>query len=214
VNPARPEWQVVVLTGGGSRRMGRDKATLHVAGASLLDRTLAGIPADVSVVVAGPRVAVDRPGVRFVQEDPPGGGPVAGLEAALSLVTEPVVVVLATDLPLVGGLPMSLATALSRHGGQENGSDAVLAEDASGRPQQLCAAYRTGALRRAIEETGPAAGGAMRDVVARLRVDTVNVLGARKGTGGSPEVDPTWDIDTPEDVQRLTEILDQIPPNP
>jgi molybdopterin-guanine dinucleotide biosynthesis protein A len=214
VNAARPEWQVVVLTGGGSRRMGRDKATLDVAGTSLLDRTLAGVPDEIPVVVAGPPVAVGRDGVRFVREDPPDGGPVAGLEAALSLVTTPVVVVLATDLPLVGGVPGLLATALSTDDGPENGSDAVLAEDASGRAQQLCAAYRTAALRRAIDEAGPAAGAAMRDVVARMRVDTVNVTALQESAGEPTKVDPTWDIDTPEDVQRLTEMLDQIRPNP
>ena len=49
---------------------------------------LEGVPADVDVVVAGPPVAVARSGVRFVQEDPPGGGPVAGLDAALAVVTD------------------------------------------------------------------------------------------------------------------------------
>lgn len=203
------EWQVVVLTGGGSRRMGRDKATLDVAGASLLDRTLRGVPAEVAVVVAGPAVTVDRGGVRFVQEDPPGGGPVAGLDAALPLVTAPVVVVLATDLPLIGALPEALASGLVGEGPAVD-ADAVLAEDVSGRPQQLCAAYRTEALRRAIAEAGPAAGAAMRDVVARLQMSTVRVPAA------SPvgAVDPTWDIDTPEDVQRLAELLAQTRPDP
>ena len=89
-----PPWAVIVLTGGGSLRMGQDKATLDVAGATLLDRTLDGIPAAIDVIVAGPPVAVTRAGVRFVQEVPPGGGPVAGIDAALVSVTEPVVVVL------------------------------------------------------------------------------------------------------------------------
>jgi molybdopterin-guanine dinucleotide biosynthesis protein A len=203
VNPTAPQWQVVVLTGGGSRRMGRDKATLDVGGASLLDRTLAGVPADVPVVVAGPAVSMDRPGVRFVQEDPLGGGPVAGLEAALALTSTPVVVLLATDLPLIGTLPELLAAELAGDDSADPPLDGVLVEDASGRPQQLCAAYRTSALRRAIAETGPANGAAMRDVVSKLRTSTMSVL----AVGGTTEVDPTWDIDTPDDVQRLTELL-------
>lgn len=131
---AVPAWAVVVLTGGGSRRMGQDKATLDVAGATLLDRTLGGIPAGIDVIVAGPPVAVARSGVRFAQEDPPGGGPVAGLEAALTTVAAPVVVVLATDLPLVGTLPEGLVQALldTDEGGRV--PDAVLAADATGRP--------------------------------------------------------------------------------
>lgn len=202
------QWQVVVLTGGGSRRMGRDKATLDVGGASLLDRTLGGIPAEISVVVAGPPLAMDRHGVRFVEEDPLGGGPVAGLEAALTLVTAPVVVVLATDLPLVGALPGALVDALGGDDRSHPPTDAVLATDASGRPQQLCAAYRTDALRRAIADEGVTHGAAMRSVVARLQTSTISGSDGA-GRGDDAEVDPTWDIDTPDDVQRLTELLDQ-----
>ena len=156
---ANPEWAVIVLTGGGSRRMGRDKATLDVAGTSLLDRTIADVPAGIPVVVAGPPAPVARRGVVFVQEDPPGGGPVAGIDAALAAVSAPVVVVLATDLPLVGALPSGLAEALldARRDDADATRDALLAADASGRPQQLCAAYRADALRRAIADNGSGA---------------------------------------------------------
>jgi molybdopterin-guanine dinucleotide biosynthesis protein A len=182
--------------------MGRDKATLDVAGSTLLDRTLAAVPTDIAVVVAGPPVAMARNGVQFVQEDPPGSGPVAGLDAALAVVTAPVVVVLAADLPMVGVLPQQLVAELAaRSDGSSDAPEAVLAEDASGRPQQLCAAYRSDALRRAIAENGPTTGAAMRSVIARLRTSTVGIA-----TVG---VDPTWDIDTPEDLQRLVELLDE-----
>ncbi len=200
---------MIVLTGGRSRRMGRDKATLDVAGGTLLDRTLDGVPADIDVVVAGPPVAVARSGVRFVQEDPPGGGPVAGLDAALALVTAPVVVVLATDLPLVGTLPAGLAQALLDGDDGDRAPDAVLAVDASGRPQQLCAAYRVDALRRAIADNGPANGAAMRSVVDRLRTSTLSTMALREVRGETVEVDPTWDIDTPEDLHALEDLFGQ-----
>ena len=190
--------------------MGRDKATLDVAGVTLLDRTLAGLPAEVDVIVAGPPVAVARSGVRFVQEDPPGGGPVAGIDAALAAVSAPVVVVLATDLPLVGTLPASLVDALANGDDGAPGPDAVLALDAAGRPQQLCAAYRTDALRRAIDENGSANGAAMRSVVARLHMSTpLSVIAVREVRGETVEVDPTWDIDTPEDLHALEHLFDE-----
>ena len=206
---AVPAWEVIVLAGGGSRRMGRDKATLDVAGVSLLDRTLAGVPADVAVIVAGPPVAVARPGLRFVQEDPPGGGPVAGVAAALAAVTASVVVILATDLPLVGTLPTDLVHALLDSDGAVPASDAVLAVDASGRAQQLCGAYRSDALRRAIADGGSAHGAAMRSVVARLNTASLSVVALREARGETVEVDPTWDIDTPEDLHRLEALLDE-----
>lgn len=200
-NPAG--WAVIVLTGGHSRRMGRDKATLDVGGTTLLDRTLAGVPLGVPVVVAGAEVAVARIGVRFTQEDPPGGGPVAGVEAALDVVAAPIVVVLATDLPLVGALPALLARML---GDADVAVDAVLAVDASGHAQQLCAAYRTDALRRAIAAGGQSAGAAMRSVVGRL---TTATLPAARGLAGA--ADPTWDIDTLEDLHALENLLHQRP---
>ena len=201
--------------------MGRDKATLDVAGASLLDRTIADVPPGVPVVVAGPSVTVARQGVVFVQEDPPGGGPVAGILAALPAVTAPVVVVLATDLPLVGTLPSELADALldaapDADADADATPDALLAADASGRPQQLCAAYRADALRRAIADNGTAHGAAMRAVVERLRASTLTTISDTapyESPGSHPQVDPTWDIDTPEDLHRLEELLTDDPPD-
>ncbi len=204
---AVPPWSAVVLTGGGSRRMGQDKATLNVAGVTLLDRTLAGLPADVDVIVAGPPVDIARSGVRFVLEDPPGGGPVAAVDAALAAVRAPVTVVLATDLPLVGTLPTQLVRALLDTDDDARPPDAVLAVDASGRAQQLCGAYRTAALRRAIDEGGPVSGSAMRSVVERLNTSTLSVLAVREVRGATVEVDPTWDIDTPEDLHALNDLF-------
>lgn len=180
--------------------MGRDKATLEVAGRTLLARTLQGVPVNVPVVVAGPRAPLDRDRVTFVQEDPPGGGPVAGLDAALAHVTTPTVVVLATDLPFAGHLPETLARTLRE---EEPVVDAVLAADADGRPQQLCAAYRSESLRRAVTEQGSVVGAAMRTVLEHLTTVAVSVLALVDGV----EQDATWDIDTPQDVELLVELL-------
>jgi molybdopterin-guanine dinucleotide biosynthesis protein A len=90
---------VIVLTGGNSRRFGRDKATERIAGASMLNHVLAGIPPDIPVVVVGPTPQdISRP-VLVTREDPPGGGPVAGIIAGLEFVSSPVCCVIATDMP-------------------------------------------------------------------------------------------------------------------
>jgi molybdopterin-guanine dinucleotide biosynthesis protein A len=89
-----------------------------------------------------------------------------------------------------------------------------LAADASGRPQQLCAAYRTDALRRAIADNGPVHGAAMRAVVERLRVSTLATSTLRDGALKRSQIDPTWDIDTPEDLQRLQTLLTEDPTDP
>lgn len=90
---------VIILTGGASSRMGEDKALLDWNGRAAIDR-LAQLAKDVEashVVTAGAR-AFNLP---FAVEDPPGGGPVAGLVAAAMRFEDHCarVLVLAVDAP-------------------------------------------------------------------------------------------------------------------
>lgn len=75
----------IVLSGGTGRRLGGvDKGALELGGLTLLARAVATMAeiAD-SVVVVGPETQADR-SVSFVREDPPFGGPAAGLLAGAS----------------------------------------------------------------------------------------------------------------------------------
>lgn len=75
----------VILAGGRSRRLGRvRKPQLEFRGRTLLDHALvAGRGACHQVVVGPPELSVP-PGVRRVREDPPFGGPVAGIGAGVA----------------------------------------------------------------------------------------------------------------------------------
>ena len=88
----------VVLAGGRSRRMGRDKALVEMAGSALIE-WVSNALGEVSerVVVAGrPEGWAEHEGV----VDPPGlGGPLAGLVAALQLGSD--LLVVAVDQPWV-----------------------------------------------------------------------------------------------------------------
>ena len=70
----------VVLAGGTAARMdGIDKASVELAGRTLLEYAVdAFLDADEVVVVGPAGVRTERP-VTTVFEDPPRGGPVAGL---------------------------------------------------------------------------------------------------------------------------------------
>jgi molybdopterin-guanine dinucleotide biosynthesis protein A len=88
----------VVLAGGRSRRMGRDKALVDVAGTAMLDWVLKAL-GEVSdrVVVAGR--SEGRAGYEGIG-DPPGlVGPLAGILAALGLGED--ILVVAVDQPWV-----------------------------------------------------------------------------------------------------------------
>jgi molybdenum cofactor guanylyltransferase len=91
-----------VLTGGASRRMGADKAMVDVAGVTLLERTLAPLRAlaeDIMIVGARPDYA--RFGVRLVDDDFPGLGPLGGLATALRVARHEHTLVVACDMPLL-----------------------------------------------------------------------------------------------------------------
>ncbi len=145
-----------------ARRMGgTDKLVLRVAGATLLDRVLeaaAGVSGQ--VVAVGPERPTAVPGVEFVQESSPGGGPVPAVAAGLRHLDHPeVVLVLAGDLPLL----TSAALRRLRDGlAADPASEAMTAADHAGRPNPLLAAYRAPALGRAVHRWGSAGEAASR----------------------------------------------------
>ncbi|MEU6403900.1 NTP transferase domain-containing protein [Streptomyces sp. NPDC046985] len=160
----------VVLAGGAARRLGgADKPGVRVGGRALLDRVLAACAdARTTVVVADPRDTA-RP-VRWAREEPPGGGPVAALDAGLRLTTADCVLVLSADLPFLGPAVVRRLTDALRAGR----ADGALLTDADGRDQPLVAAYRAPALRRALAALarghGALAGLPLRRLTAELDV--------------------------------------------
>ncbi|PIB07940.1 molybdenum cofactor guanylyltransferase [Streptomyces sp. HG99] len=142
-----------MLAGGAARRLGgTDKPGVRVGGRALLDRVLAACAdAATTVVVAEPR-ATARP-VEWAREDPPGGGPLAALDAGLRHTTAEYVVVLSADLPFLDeGTVRRLLAPLRESGPGDDSAaaDGVLLTDSGGREQPLVAAYRAGALRREL----------------------------------------------------------------
>lgn len=166
----------MILTGGQGRRLGgRDKASLPVAGRPLLDRVLAACTGADRIVVAGPGPV--PAGVLRVQEDPPGGGPVAGVVAALAEVTSPWVLVLAVDQPDAARATPALLSALA----DDPGGDLLCHRDASGHPQWLLGAYRTAALREVLAGLGSGHGVPVARVADGLRMIEVTDGGAHVG---------------------------------
>ncbi|WP_369247835.1 NTP transferase domain-containing protein [Streptomyces sp. R41] len=152
-------YDAVVLAGGAARRLGgADKPGVRVGGRALLDRVLAACAdAVTTVVVAGPR-ATARP-VEWAREDPPGGGPLAALDAGLRHTGAEYVVVLSADLPFLDeGTVRRLLGALQTSDAPAKPEGVVLT-DRDGRDQPLVAAYRVEALRRELAVLAAAHGG-------------------------------------------------------
>lgn len=171
----------VVLTGGSAVRLdGADKATIELGGATLLERVLAALDGIDEVVVVGDEVGTSRP-VTWLREDPPGGGPAAGLLAGLSGFprTPRWVVVLAVDLPLV-------TTGTVQRLRDARGPDGALLVDEGGHRQLLCAVYRTAALLAAAPPAEERPGMSVRRLVSGLHLAEVDAL-----PGEADDVD-TW----------------------
>ncbi|GAA4676829.1 NTP transferase domain-containing protein [Streptomyces youssoufiensis] len=178
-------YDAVVLAGGAARRLGgADKPSLQVGGRSLLDRVLGACRDAHRTVVVGPRRPTVRP-VHWVREDPPGGGPVAGLAAGVRETTAGTVLVLSADLPfMTAGTVRDLVAIPPDHEGAQ-------LIDGQGRGQPLAAAYRAEALRRELgllyAEHGRLSGLPLRLLTGELRL-----RGVRQHAAAAFDCD-TWD---------------------
>ncbi|MES0371195.1 MAG: molybdenum cofactor guanylyltransferase, partial [Mariprofundaceae bacterium] len=127
----------VVLAGGESRRMGTDKAHVKLAGSSLLERVLKVVtPLFDDVMVSrhdhdGDCVG-DGEGVRVIEDQLDGRGPVVGLCSALQQARHDYVFVTACDMPFIAPGLISYLTSL------RSGFDIVVPVR-DGRPEPLCA---------------------------------------------------------------------------
>lgn len=82
-----PATHCIVLAGGEGRRLGgASKADVSIGGRRLLERVVAGVrPFVAGLIVAVAPDSVDvPPGVLRTLEDPPAGGPLAGIDAGLT----------------------------------------------------------------------------------------------------------------------------------
>jgi len=181
----------VILAGGTGARMGGvDKAAVELAGRTLLDHALGAFgDADRVVVVAPVGVPTSRP-VTFVVEDPPGGGPVAGLLAgadalAGSAAAPSLVGVLAVDMPRV------TAATMRRLRDAAAGHDGAFLVGGDGR-RQLAGVLDAARLRAVRPEPGGQHGMALHRLLALLDLAEVAASG-----------DEAVDVDSWADLRDL-----------
>lgn len=178
----------IVLGGGRASRMGADKLALRLGDASLLEHVVAAASAHAGqVIVAGPRPETFAGEATFAPEDPPFGGPVAGIASALTHVAD------ADEVLLLAGDLAAAERAVALLSREPISGDGVLLVDASGRRQPLLGRYRTEALRAAVSSLGDGVRGA---AIGRL------LEGLRLRLVESPE-GLADDVDTPADAARL-----------
>lgn len=179
----------VILSGGTAARLsGADKASIEIHGRTLLEYALDAVMDAGEVVVVGEWVPTNRP-VTFTREDPPLGGPAAGVLAGLDAFIAPPrqLVVLAVDMPLV-----TLDT-IARLRDAAHLRDGAVLVDGSGR-RSLAYVLDTDVLQARRPAYGDEFGMSMRALLGGMDLAAV------------PAVDgETRDVDTFADLRDLRE---------
>jgi molybdopterin-guanine dinucleotide biosynthesis protein A len=184
--PTAHDVTVLVLAGGTSRRFGSDKLAAPLRGSTVFEAVVASLPPDWPVVVVGPMRECGRP-VTWTREDPPGGGPLAGIAAGLEVVATPFVAVVAGDMPDAGPALGALADALRT---APPAVAAVVAKDEGGWANPLLAVYRCATVLAALPV--PAADRPAKLLLALAHLE-VEVTGPA-----------SRDVDTPADLEALS----------
>jgi len=187
LNPAA---SLVILAGGRSARMGRDKAGLPVAGVTLLEWMVRRLgPHFAETIVAG---AVAPQGAREAPDRRADAGPVAGIEAGLLAARSPYVLAVACDMPYASVRLASFL--LERCAGHDAGVPRV-----GGRVQPTCAAY----ARAAAPKIGAYLDGGARRATEMLGDLDAVFVDERELAGAGIAMTELTDLDTPADYDAF-----------
>lgn len=194
--------------------MGRDKALLLWKGRPLIEHTLEKLRA----LTASPRILGARPDLEtfapIIPDNFTGRGPLAGIEAALSVTDTELNLFLPVDLPL---LPVEFLRWMTDR--------AVLTQAAAtvprveGRPQPLCAVYHRNLLdgiRDSLQRGDGKITRAIDQAASELRlpvdaVDVESIVALRRAEFTAGDSAPVWpylwfqNLNTPADLERSLE---------
>lgn len=180
----------LILAGGDSRRMGRDKTRLEIDGQTLLQRAIDVLQDVFPQVLVSVRQHRDDVAVPQVLDEIPDAGPLAGLCAGLAAAKTPWGFAVAADMPF---LRPTLIRALAERRDKFEAVVPVVA----GHPQPLAAYYAVRALptlRAVLAEPGRRG---LRAALERLDVCLVHEDDIR---AADPGLRGFIDLDTPEDL--------------
>ena len=187
-----------VLTGGASRRMGRDKARIELGGLTLLERNLDVLEPlcdELLVVAREPEQYSELAGprARLVSDHFERGGALAGLHAALSEACNDFCLVLAVDMPSVQRELLSLLVARAED------ADAVVPRVGE-HYEPLCAVYSRRCLP-AMERQLTAS----EDFTILRFYNEVRLLEVPESElrAVDPQLRTFFNVNRPEDLERL-----------
>ena len=186
----------IILAGGDSQRMGRDKANLLLGDQTLLQRVIATMQQVFPHVIVS--VRYPRPEINILQvcDEYTNGGPLAGLSTALNQITTPWAFAVACDMPFV--LP-----AMIERLAQRRGQCKAVVPVVNGQPQPLAAFYARDcsvAIREILAGDGKHSLSALLERLDVCYVDETDLSDA------DPHLRSFFDLDTPQDVAQALKI--------
>ena len=194
----------IVLAGGRSTRLGRDKASEPLLGVSLLQRTVSNIDGLIDEIVIVRAAHQKLPEIetsaslRVVDDLHADSGPLAGIYTGLKTIATPNALTVACDLPLLQSNLLAGLLLL-----ESDDHDAVVPTNDIFLPEPLCAVYSTRCLS-AIEAQ-------LRDGVLKvaLFLDQVRVRYVRPAEwrAWDPEGRSFLNVNHHLDLARAEEIL-------
>ena len=182
----------VILTGGESKRMGSDKASVVLSGKSLLGHVLAQVEPLFSDILIS--VREKRPDIVYPQivDSSKQRGPMVGIKSALEAAKTEWVFVIACDMPLI-------STGLIQHlAGLRNQHDAVV-PFVFDRPQPLFGFYNKTCLP--LMEDRMKQG--QRSMIRLLDDLDTHLLSEQQVRVMDPEFKSLLSLDTMEDVKKV-----------
>ncbi len=186
----KPHLSAAVLAGGMSRRLGSNKALLELNGTLLIERVLktVGRFAAHATIITNDSTAYRHLGVATAPDIKPGGGPLSGIHAALSLSATEYVLVVSCDMPLLD--PGHIAPLIAAY----PGFDITLYKHQKFEP--LCAVYRRSCIS-ALEELIEHGEYRIIDLFPTLNVQVIRTADAR----------PFKSINTLDDYDEVLKIM-------
>ncbi len=191
---------VCIQAGGQSSRMGEDKALKTFLGRPLIQRVVDRLTPIADEII----VTTNRPddyaflNLRLFSDIKPDRGALGGLYTAIASATQPIVAVVACDMPFVSP---RLIEAMSRLLVEEE-ADVVIAKSEEGY-EPLHAVYRRDICLPAIEA---AIDADQWKVIAWFPQVKVRVLTTEEIKSAEPEGLAFWNVNTPEEFAKAEKL--------
>jgi molybdopterin-guanine dinucleotide biosynthesis protein A len=191
----------VVLAGGKSRRMGRDKRFLDIGGVTLLKRVLGALEpifSEILLIVAEPDPALEALEHTLVMDLIPGCASLGGVYAGLAFARHPRVFVAACDMPM-------LNAKLIRHlSTMDPQADIVMARLATGL-QPTHAVYSKACLPY-LERMAKAENLKLQEIAGQPDL-RVRVLSEHDARNTDPDLLSFFNVNTPADLEFARKLL-------